>query len=85
MLADPIAAFHCIPYYPQDSIPIPDLADFIDQPLVQVEVLERRLTLMTMVLKMAKYISLLLDGHFFYLHFNSIFFHILSLTFTVHS
>ncbi len=33
---------------------------------------KRQLTLMTMVSKMAKYISLLLDGYFFYLHFNSI-------------
>ncbi len=41
VLADPIAAFRCIPYYPRDSIPIPDLADFIDQPLAQVEALER--------------------------------------------
>ncbi len=41
VLADPIAAFRCIPYYPRDLIPIPDLADFIDQPLAQVEALER--------------------------------------------
>ena len=41
MLADLIATFRCIPYYPQDSIPITDLVDFIDQPLVQVEALER--------------------------------------------
>ncbi len=41
VLVDPIAAFRCIPYYPRDSIPIPDLADFIDQPHAQVEALER--------------------------------------------
>ncbi len=41
VLADPIAAFHCIPYYPQDSIPILDLVDLIDHPLVQVEALEK--------------------------------------------
>ncbi len=41
VLADPIAAFCCIPYYPQDLIPILDLADFIDRPLPQVEALEK--------------------------------------------
>ena len=40
VVADPIATFHCIPYYPQDLIPIPDLERFIDQLLAQVEALE---------------------------------------------